>query len=125
MDKNDTIEVKDLCISNIIPFQFEQLIHNLIRNALKFFNPDQASHVTIQAKIAFGKNLKNEKVLPDTLYCHISLSDNGIGFDQQSSENMLVISAPSRKNEYSGIVIGLSIVKKIVEISEILRLAAK
>ena len=38
-EKKATIEATELCDVDIIPFQFRQLMHNLIGNSLKFSNP--------------------------------------------------------------------------------------
>ncbi|MCR9013699.1 PAS domain-containing sensor histidine kinase [Aquiflexum gelatinilyticum] len=116
LEKHAIIEANDLCVANIIPFQFEQLMHNLMGNALKFSNPTMPPYIKIKARNEYGKELKNEKLLPQKKYCHISFSDNGIGFDQQYSEKIFeVFQRLHGKNEYSGTGIGLSIVKKIVE----------
>ena len=39
-DRDATIEIQNLCEVNIIPFQFRQLIQNLVSNSLKFSIPD-------------------------------------------------------------------------------------
>lgn len=40
--KNAVIEMQEMCEVNVIPFQFRQLMQNLIRNSLKFSKPDIA-----------------------------------------------------------------------------------
>jgi PAS domain S-box-containing protein len=115
-EKNVTIETNDLCHANIIPFQFRQLIHNLVSNSMKFSNPDIPPCITINSETAPGSELDNDKLSPQKSYCHISVSDNGIGFEPQYSEKIFdVFQRLHGQEKYKGTGIGLSIVKKIVE----------
>ena len=63
--KQATIEVGEMCDAQIIPFQFHQLIHNLIGNALKFSNPDRPPHITINSRNIKGSKVKNKKLLSE------------------------------------------------------------
>jgi len=115
-EKNATIESNELCPSNIIPFQFRQLMYNLISNALKFARPDVPSHVIIKSRIEKGSKLNNEKLSLEKNYCHITVKDNGIGFEPHFSERIFgVFQKLHSKEEFLGTGIGLAIVKKIVE----------
>ena len=51
------IETKELCTVHIIPFQFRQLMQNLLSNALKFSRPDVAPHIIISSEIINGETL--------------------------------------------------------------------
>ena len=115
-EKNAVIETGDLHDVLIIPFQFRQLMQNLISNALKFSSPLRSPVVQISSRIAKGSSLNNSDLLSDKMYCHITISDNGIGFEQQY--NVKIFELFQRLNspsEYQGTGIGLAIVKKIVE----------
>jgi PAS domain S-box-containing protein len=115
-DKYATIEATALCEVPIIPFQFRQLLHNLISNSLKFSNPNNPPYIKIESEIAKGIKFNNDKLLPDNNYCHITVSDNGIGFDKQYSEKIFeVFQRLHGQTEYKGTGIGLAIVKKIAE----------
>jgi light-regulated signal transduction histidine kinase (bacteriophytochrome) len=114
--KHATIQLIQICDVDIIPFQFRQLMHNLIGNALKFSKPSHPPLIQIECEIATGQKLKNDRLLPQKKYCHITISDNGIGFEQQYSEKIFeVFQRLHGKGEYEGTGIGLSIVKKIIE----------
>ncbi len=123
LDFKDTIEAKQAKVDvtslveiNIIPFQFRQLLQNLLSNALKFAKTDTPLGIAITCKIAKGSQLVNPKLLPETNYCHMVFEDNGIGFDQTFSERIFeVFQKLHSKEEYVGTGIGLAIVKKIVE----------
>lgn len=116
LDKNATIEAEHLSDVSIIPFQFRQLMQNLISNSLKFSKPENPPHIIIRSEIGTGLEFNIDKLTPDKNYCHISVSDNGIGFEQHYSEKIFeVFQRLHSKNEYNGTGIGLSIVKKIVD----------
>jgi len=115
-EKKATIEATELCEANIIPFQFRQMMHNLIGNALKFSNPETPPHIKIKGHIEKGINLDHKKLSPQNKYCHISVIDNGIGFEKEYHEKIFELFQQLHgKAEYSGTGIGLAIVKKIVE----------
>jgi signal transduction histidine kinase len=115
-ETNALIETKGLCVVNIIPFQFRQLLHNLIGNALKFSSPAASPVIKIESEIKDGASFHESKLLAQKMYCHISISDNGIGFEQQYSNKIFeVFQRLHSKTEYKGTGIGLAIVKKIVE----------
>ncbi|MBY0482688.1 MAG: hypothetical protein K2Q21_15140 [Chitinophagaceae bacterium] len=116
LEKHATIEVTEIGSANIIAFQFRQLMYNLISNALKFSNPDIPSHIIIDSKIVKGVKLNNEKLSPEKNYCHITVKDNGIGFEPHFSDRIFeVFQKLHGKEVYTGTGIGLAIVKKIVE----------
>jgi two-component system CheB/CheR fusion protein len=115
-EKHAVIEVKDICDVHIIPFQFRQLIHNIIGNALKFSNPLRPPHIIVRSRNIKYEKLKIEWLPPQEEYCHISISDNGIGFEKKFSTKIFeVFQKLHSKDEYTGTGIGLAIVKKIVD----------
>ncbi|MCY7327940.1 MAG: PAS domain-containing protein, partial [Saprospiraceae bacterium] len=115
-EKHAVIESNELCPAYIIPFQFRQMITNLLSNALKFTKADITPHITIKASVKPGHYIDEKKLVPDQQYCHIEVIDNGIGFDAQFNERIfLLFQKLHGRHEYKGTGIGLAIVKKIVE----------
>jgi len=115
-EKNAVIEVKEICEVKIIPFQFRQLMHNLISNALKFSNPAIPPHIKISSVNITSSKINVVNLPPNKEYCHISISDNGIGFEKEFAEKIFeVFQKLHAKDEYAGTGIGLAIVKKIIE----------
>ena len=116
LQKNAIIETDKTCMVNIIPFQFKQLFYNLISNSLKFAKPEVPVHITIKNEYVLGKLLEGEYFQEDAKYCHVTFSDNGIGFEQKYSEKIFeLFQRLYGKTEYPGTGIGLAIIKRIVE----------
>lgn len=116
LQKNAIINADKTCEVNIIPFQFKQLFYNLISNSLKFSKPGKPVAITIKNEYVNGKALEGENFEDDNTYCHITYSDNGIGFDQQYSEKIFeLFQRLHGRSEYPGTGIGLAIIKRIVE----------
>jgi two-component system, chemotaxis family, CheB/CheR fusion protein len=115
-EKHAVVEVQKICDVHIIPFQFRQLMQNLIGNALKFSNPKEAPHIKINSRIIKFSKLAMQGLTPQKEYCHISIADNGIGFEKEFSEKIFeVFQKLHGREEYPGTGIGLAIVKKIVD----------
>ena len=115
-EKHGTIIITKMCKATVIPFQFRQLMQNLIGNSLKFFHPEKPLRIIIKSHISLGKKLDNEQLSPEKNYCHISVTDNGIGFDPKYKHQIFeVFERLHNKEEYQGTGIGLAIVKKIVD----------
>lgn len=121
-EKKAIIEADQLCIVKVNTSQFRQVINNLVSNALKFSRPGVPPHIIIKSKIGEGSQLQQENpyLLPERLssrqqYCHIRVTDNGIGFDPKYQEQIFeVFQRLYGKDEYPGNGIGLAIVKKII-----------
>lgn len=115
-ETNAVINLNSLGEATVIPFQFRQLLHNLIGNALKFSKKEQHPYVEIKARKIKGYETKIPVDYPDKMYYHLTISDNGIGFDDEYKERIFeVFQRLNTESEFSGTGIGLAIVKKIVE----------
>lgn len=113
---NATIELVTNCEIKIIPFQFQQVIYNLISNALKFTLPGVPPYITIKCRTVSGRHVTVPKLQPKLKYSHITISDNGIGFDPQYKERIFeVFQRLNTIEKYDGTGIGLAICKKIIE----------
>lgn len=115
-DKKAVINASFLPTVNVIPFQIQQLFTNLIGNALKYSKSNIIPVVTIQTEIVFGKEIVRSTFTDDNKLYKITVSDNGIGFEDKYSEDIFTLFNRLHSNsEYSGTGIGLTICKKIAE----------
>jgi len=107
------IIVSELPELDVNPGQISQLFQNIIANALKFSRKNIPPEIHITSEIGYAEG----EVLPNkSKYCHISIRDNGIGFDESFLEQIFTLfKRLNDSNEYEGTGIGLAICKKIVE----------
>ena len=115
-EKNAVIQSAVLPVLNVIPFQIQQLFVNLIGNAIKYSRPGISPVIKIECdEISSGQYPDFIKDKRKKFY-RITVSDNGIGFEQQYAENIfLLFNRLHQKSDYPGSGIGLSICKKIAE----------
>jgi len=115
-EKNGIIQSSQLPVMNVIAFQIQQLFVNLIGNALKYSKPGVSPLIIIDCEKLVGKNLPVFITDKRKEYYRISISDNGIGFEQEYSEKIFILfNRLHQKFDYAGTGIGLSICKKIAE----------
>ena len=99
-----TIDVGEMLMVEANETQMYQVILNLISNALKFHHPDRAPKI----KIACASPSNSNEV-------QLIISDNGIGFDTNKSEDIF---SPFKRlvgGDIEGSGIGLSTVKRIIQ----------
>ena len=102
------VEVGALPVIDAEPLQMRQLLQNLIGNALKFRRPEEPPVVKVEAQII------PDPVTPEKKLCRLTISDNGIGFDEKYLDRIFnVFQRLHTRNEYEGTGMGLAIVRKI------------
>ncbi|MDO6473488.1 ATP-binding protein [Maribacter sp. 1_MG-2023] len=114
--KHGKITLLKSCELEVVPFQFRQLIYNLLSNSIKYSRADVPPVITIKTEV-IKKAKSIDPILSNTKeYVQITITDNGIGFEDQFSEKIFeVFQRLHSKQEYVGTGIGLAIVKKIVQ----------
>lgn len=113
--KSIVIKVNGQCQAKVMGSQFHQLIHHLIDNSIKFADPERPLRIIINCEITPGDKLMNN-LRPEINYYHMSISDNGIGFDPQYKDRIFeVFQRLHGYDEFKGSGIGLAICKRIVE----------
>ena len=102
-----TVQMEPLPTISADPTQMRQLLQNLIGNALKFHQPDLPPIIKITSE-PISQN--------GTLFCRLTVADNGIGFDQKYADQIFgMFQRLQGRAEYEGTGVGLAICRKIVE----------
>ena len=114
-ERNAVVTTGALPVVEANPGQIRQVFQNLLSNALKFCRTDVIPNIVISQEELNQDELSG---LPGVAadYCKISISDNGIGFDDKYAS--LIFSLFEKlhsKDLYDGTGIGLAITKKIIE----------
>jgi PAS domain S-box-containing protein len=98
--------------------QLDQLVMNLISNALKFHQANQSPHISIRSERIPATEIPTllSPPRPARHYHRLTITDNGIGFDEKYADRIFqVFQRLHNRNQYSGTGIGLAIVQKVVE----------
>jgi signal transduction histidine kinase len=102
------LEIGELPVVMADPAQMHSLFQNLISNALKFQKTDRRPLVRVAAT-------QDPSRVEQNGMAHITVEDNGIGFDPEYSERIFrIFERLNGRSEYSGTGIGLAVCKKIV-----------
>ncbi|PWJ54262.1 PAS domain S-box-containing protein [Dyadobacter jejuensis] len=116
VQKGAALVVTGASSMEVIVFQFKQLLHNILSNALKFCKADQAPVIHILSEELPYLEINDSALLPSCDYVHICIKDNGIGFEPEFSNRIFEVFQRLHPNsQYYGTGIGLAIVKKIVD----------
>ncbi|GFD82469.1 histidine kinase [Tenacibaculum sp. KUL118] len=115
-EKSAQIDVSDMPVVRGDKSQLEQLFLNLLSNALKFQSDGVTPIVSITATDATSEDVKDILISDDHDWIKITVTDNGIGFEQSFAEKIF---APFQRlhgrSEYKGTGIGLAVCRRIVE----------
>ncbi len=110
-----TIEVGELPTIEGHPEEFQQVFHNLLENALKYYRPGVPPVVRVSSQRVAPRSGANERPGWSATW-EIAVADNGIGFENAYAERVF---APFERlhgrNEYGGNGMGLAIVRRILE----------
>ncbi|MGF6849049.1 PAS domain S-box-containing protein [Chitinophaga sp. W3I9] len=111
-----TIAVKELPRLTVSPLQMNQLFHNLIGNAIKFLSPGRKPVINVYAEpLSPADAMALPDLDPSRTYCTITVSDNGIGFDQVYADKIFqIFQRLNDRTAYEGTGIGLALCNKIV-----------
>lgn len=100
---------------NVIPFQFAQLLYNLFSNALKFSREGVQPVIEVTTESKTGNDFGINALKVTQYYTRISVSDNGLGFNNKYSEKIFdLFQRLDSTDMLMGTGIGLTVVKKIV-----------
>jgi PAS domain S-box-containing protein len=99
-----------------VPLQIRQLFFNLIGNAIKFSRQDVTPTINISGRPVSASEISTHPHLnPSWSWYEITVSDNGIGFEQCYAEKIFALFQRLHTREvYSGTGIGLALCEKVV-----------
>jgi signal transduction histidine kinase len=115
LEKKAKIEVAQIPVIETIPSQIRQVFQNLISNALKFSIRDKPPVIKITTELTDVKSVA-APASETGEFCRITITDNGIGFDEKFLDRIFVIfQRLNNISNYEGTGIGLAIAKKIID----------
>ena len=102
-ERNLQLIFHDLPMAQGEPNLINQVIMNLLTNAVKYFKPSRTTVIEIGGRTASSENI-------------YYIKDNGIGFDERYAQKIFeVFERLHSADAYEGGGIGLAIVKRIIE----------
>jgi PAS domain S-box-containing protein len=117
LEKQALLRVGSLPVIEAVHLQMNQLFYNLIGNALKFTTSGTVPTIDIHCEKINHGNLRPyiESPLLFAQYYHITVADNGIGFESQYAEQIFEVFKRLHGREiYPGSGIGLALCRRIV-----------
>lgn len=115
-EKGALFHVENMPTVQAVPFQMQQLFYNLIGNALKFAGADNGPVIHICCRREEEMSEETGDLFKHRRIYHITVSDNGIGFEQEYANRIFeVFKRLHSREQYAGTGIGLALCKRIVE----------
>ena len=111
-EKNAVIQFSNLPSIDAVPGQMHQVFQNLISNALKF-NDKKSPVIKIEQMPVLEEHAAWHGITDH--YIYITVSDNGIGFENDYKEKIFGIFQRLHGRNYEGTGIGLAIARKIID----------
>lgn len=109
------IEVRDLPSVEGVASEIRLLLNNLIGNSLKFVS-NVRPHIRVTSCVLTEDQKHKYSITKPGTYHKISITDNGIGFEQEYAELIFgVFQRLNAKSDYAGSGIGLATCKKIAD----------
>jgi len=109
------VEISEMATIEGDPLQIQQVLQNLIGNALKFSKDDEVPEIKVHGHFTASNGSIHQEG-DGKEYYEIVVEDNGIGFDEKYSDRIFgVFQRLHGKAQYEGTGIGLSICRKIAE----------
>jgi two-component system CheB/CheR fusion protein len=114
-EKNAIVTVMPLPMIEAVPSQLRQVFQNLLSNAFKFSHKDIQPMISISATRIKYKRFDSPADLDGPYLC-MTISDNGIGFDEKYLDKIFVLfQRLHTKDKFEGTGIGLAVTRKIVD----------
>ena len=114
LGNNINVVTDNLPVVDAVPEQMEQLFTKIIDNALKFRSPAVQSQIEIKADIVSTVSI-NAVEDGSGGFVRISVSDNGIGFNEKHADKLFKVFETLHPGQYDGTGSSLAIAKRIVE----------
>ncbi|HVI43725.1 MAG TPA: PAS domain S-box protein [Chitinophaga sp.] len=113
--KKAKIEIGPLPVLHAVPLQMNQLLFNLLGNALKFTADNRQPRISVTSRLLSNEDCSNYPELdPAKRYYEIIVKDNGIGFSQMYEAKIFqIFQRLNSRSAYEGTGIGLALCNKI------------
>ncbi len=110
------LDIQQLPTVEAVPVQLKQMFSNLILNSIKFRRPETTPEIHIHSKKLSRADLITYNLDLTKSYHHLSIKDNGIGFEDEYVEKIFeMFQRLHSKADYPGAGIGLALCKKITK----------